>query len=166
MKILFIANDTTPDSKSDYIKTDFSLDVYINYKKDTKDYANLINNVLLIPSKTFVVSIDTLTLSFEGEALILKSLDAYTNQAHWKKAVIALPSDAKQAICKVTSDINEDRYKIDKKNSYYFDETNKILKIKIDNMKPDEYYQVATNLLFGVSKEFICEILITNFKLN
>lgn len=138
-------------SESLHLKDDLSLEVSIEHSpKNYNTTVDLIDRNIGIREKSFVLSMDTLSMCFSGDDLILTSIDAYSNHKNWLITHLEIPVSSPDSICKVEGDLTDDRYSIDEVVSYYYDDKQSILKIVIGEEKTASYYQLSPDIVIGI----------------
>lgn len=167
IKITCIKTNMSIKSKSLYLKEDLSLEVSINHlPNDDNTAADIIDKNLGIKEKSFILSMDTLSMCFSGDDLNLTSIDAYSNHKNWKNTHLDVPTSTPDSICSVEGDLTDDRYSIDEAVSYYYDDKQSILKIDIGEEKSESYYQLSSDIVIGISNFMPTSLYIRNLSIK
>lgn len=167
MKLNFSETEQKIESINEYSKDCLSLEIKINYSNNNeKKYLDILDENLGIKMRTFILSIDTLSLYFSGADLNLQSIDAYSNYKNWVNRLIKFPSVLSSSICSIEGELIDDRRGVDGNIVYYYDSMNLILEIRIDDSASDCYYQISPDIVVGVKANMAVSIYIKNLRIK
>ncbi|MBK24065.1 MAG: hypothetical protein CME70_08705 [Halobacteriovorax sp.] len=162
-------NDLENNDESYYSTSDQSLSVSIVYPKEIPGSLSCkIEEKFELKKPYFLLNIDNLTITFEGEDLYLVSIDAYTNLINWESGTISVPEEKTFGYATLQKSVDDDRESITLNPRFLYDQRHSVLKIELSSTRTDkeEFFKISSNISIGLSNKTITSVFIEKLKIK
>ena len=149
-------------SVSNYMSSDLSLEVRLSYDVRPMSFVKQIDGRLGIRDKRILLIFGSLTLTFGGDNLLLESIDSYTNNKNWLFDEVTSPVTTDMAALTITTSSDDDRFSFDLDPVYVFDETKRLLLIKLSENNGTRFHRLTNDLIIGMTEEKLVSLFIEN----
>ena len=149
-------------SASSYLSSELSLEVKITYSFKPMSFAKKIDSNLGIRDRSVILIFGSLTMTFIGDSLLLYSIDSYTNIEQWLLGKVIEPITEGFCSLTINTPSDDDRYSFNYDPVYVFDETKRLLMIKLSEDNGTRFHQLTNNLIIGMNEENLTSLFIKN----
>lgn len=118
-------------------------------------------------SEDVLITVDMMTLVFDGAKFCLKSLDAYTNKALWKVSSKKVPIITNKGLLVVDPvSLENSEGTVDIELKYEFSPNFNWVRIRWLDEDSANFIQVGSNMIVGLHNTMISDIYLLNVKYN